>query len=194
MAAPDDLRERLRHLTGARLVEACLRLRTGRRADTETRVRATTLRRLGGRIRSLTEEINSADKDITELTQQHVEPLLAQPGIGPITAAQAWISWSETGRFRSEASFAALAGVCPIPVSSGKNERHRLNRHGDRALNRAIHQVVVCQERSDPRTRDYISRRVSEGKTRREIRRCLKRYTARKIFKILERTLTAAAT
>ena len=114
--------------------------------------------------------------------------LLDKPGIGPVTAAITLAAWSHPGRLRSEAAFAALAGVNPIPASSGNTIRHRLNRGGDRRLNRALHMAVITRMRIDPETRDYTERRTLEGRTRREIRRCLKRYLARQ----LHRFLTAA--
>ena len=95
------------------------------------------------------------------------------------------MSFSHPGRCRSEAAFAALSGTSPIPASSGKTIRHRLNRGGDRALNRAIHAIAVSRIRSCPRTRAYVARRTAEGKTPREIRRCLKRYIARELYRQL---------
>jgi len=105
---------------------------------------------------------------------------------------QILISWSHAGRLRSEAAFAALAGVSPLDASSGAQQRHRLNRHGDRALNSALHTIAVTRERCDPCTKTYIERRVSEGKTRREARRMLKRYLARHIYRHLERAAATA--
>ena len=99
------------------------------------------------------------------------------------------MSFSHPGRCRSEAAFAALGGTSPIPASSGQTVRHRLNRGGDRALNRAIHAVAVCRMRSCPRTRAYVTRRTAEGKTNREIRRCLKRYIARELYRQLTRSM-----
>jgi transposase len=96
------------------------------------------------------------------------------------------VSWSYAGRVRSEAAFAALAGANPIPASSGQVTRHRLNRSGDRQLNRALHTVVVARLRDDPATHAYAVRRTAEGKSTREIRRCLKRAVARQLFKLLE--------
>ena len=113
--------------------------------------------------------------------------LLELPGVGPISAAQVLVSWSYAGRLRSEAAFAALAGANPIPASSGQVIRHRLNRSGDRQLNRALHTIVVARLRNDWQTRAYATRRTAEGKSVREIRRCLKRAVARQLFKLLER-------
>jgi len=91
------------------------------------------------------------------------------------------------GRIRSEAAFAALAGVNPIPASSGQVTRHRLNRGGDRQLNRALHTIALARLRDDPQTRCYAARRRAEGKSARDVRRCLKRMVARQLFKLLER-------
>jgi transposase len=115
--------------------------------------------------------------------------LTSRYGVGPVSAAQAIVSFSHPGRCRSEAAFAALGGTSPIPASSGQTVRHRLNRGGDRALNRAIHAIALTRMRSCPRTRAYIARRTAEGKTRREIRRCLKRYIARELYRQLTRSM-----
>jgi transposase len=101
--------------------------------------------------------------------------LTSRYGIGPVSAAQAIVSFSHPGRCRSEAAFAALSGTSPVPASSGRTIRHRLNRGGDRALNRAIHAIAISRIRSCPRTRAYVARRTAEGKTARETRRCIKR-------------------
>jgi transposase len=110
-------------------------------------------------------------------------------GVGPVTAAQAIVSFSHPGRCRNEAAFAALGGTSPIPASSGRTVRHRLNRGGDRALNRAIHTIALTRIRSCPRTRAYVARRTAEGKTAHEIRRCLKRYIARELYRQLTRSM-----
>ncbi|MFE3187300.1 transposase [Streptomyces violascens] len=108
-------------------------------------------------------------------------------GVGPITAGQILVSWSHQGRFRSEAAFAPFAGVSPIPASSGLTNRHRLNRSGDRQLNRAMHTITLIQMRLDPVTKAYVARKAAEGKTSRDAQRCLKQAVCRQIFKILER-------
>jgi transposase len=116
--------------------------------------------------------------------------LTRRHGIGPVSAAQAIVSFSHPGRCRSEAAFAALGGTSPIPASSGRTVRHRLNCGGDRALNRAIHAIAVTRIRSCARTRAYVARRTAEGKTPREIRRCLKRYIARELYRQLTRSMS----
>lgn len=103
-----------------------------------------------------------------------------------ICAAQLLNAWSHAGRLRSEAAFAMLGGAAPIEASSGKVVRHRLNRSGDRQLNRALHTIVLSRMAYHAETRAYVARRIAEGKTAREIQRCLKRYLARRLFKLLE--------
>ena len=116
--------------------------------------------------------------------------MIERRGIGPVSAAQAIVSFSHPGRCRNDAAFAALAGANPLPASSGRTVRHRLNRGGDRALNRALHTIAATRMRSCPSTQAYIARRTAEGKNPREIRRCPKRYIARQLY----RTLTTAMT
>lgn len=145
--------------------------------------------RLAKRIIDLEAELGANRSRIDELLRQSpAVVLLDKIGIGPVTAAVTLIAWSHHGRVRSEAAFASLAGVNPIPASSGNTTRHRLNRGGDRQLNRALHIAAVTRMTHDPETRAYVERRLGEGRTTKEIRRILKRYLARQLF----RTLTAA--
>ena len=125
--------------------------------------------------------------ELSRLVSSMAPWLLELPGVGPISAAQVLVSWSHAGRLRSEAAFAALAGTNPIPASSGQVTRHRLNRSGDRQLNRALHTIVLARLHDDANTRAYAARRRAEGKSVRDIRRCLKRAVARQLFKLLER-------
>ena len=108
---------------------------------------------------------NQLAKGLGVLVAAMAPVLLAQPGVGPVTAAQVLISWSHPGRLRSEAAFAMLAGAAPIPASSGRVVRHRLNRGGDRQLNRALHTIVMIRERYHQPTKRYAARRTTEGKT-----------------------------
>ncbi len=138
------------------------------------------------RITALNDEIASNTATITALLKQSPASLLLEKtGIGPVTAAVALAAWSYPGRLRNEAAFASLAGVSPIPASSGNTVRHRLNRGGDRRVNQALHMAVVTRMTHDPETRAYVERRLAEGLTKREIRRILKRYLARQIFRAL---------
>ncbi len=151
--------------------------------------------RLGKRVTALDEDLKANTKRVTELiTQSPARELLEQPGIGPVTAAVALTAWSHPGRLRSEAAFASLAGVNPIPASSGNTIRHRINRGGDRRLNRALHMAIVTRMRMDPTTRAYVARRTAEGRTLKEIRRCLKRYLARQIYRQLNAAPQASPT
>jgi len=144
--------------------------------------------RLAKRILVTDDELGDNRDQISGLVADQAPELLDLHGVGAITAAVILTVWSHPGRIRNEAAFAQIAGTCPIPASSGNTVRHRLNRGGDRRLNRALNTIVLTRMRSDPDTRNYVQRRLSEGKTNKEIRRCLKRYTSRQIF----RTLTAA--
>ena len=139
------------------------------------------------RLQLLRAEIDTLQHDIHALVAAVAPWLLELPGVGPITAAQVLISWSRAGRWRSEAAFAALAGTSPIPASSGRVTRYRLNRRGDRQLNNALHTIAVVRLRDDPLTRAYAQRRTAQGKNPREIKRCLKRIIARQLYKLLER-------
>ena len=112
--------------------------------------------------------------------------LLEQPGIGTLAAAQLLLSWSHPGRVRNEAAFARLAGCAPIPASSGQTIRYRLDRSGDRQLNRALHMILISRRGRHQPTIDYLARRRAEGKSSREAHRCLKRYLARNLYRLLE--------
>lgn len=145
--------------------------------------------RLAKRISELDADIKTNNARITELVEiSEAAPLLAETGFGPVTAAICLTAWSHHGRVRSEAAYAALAGVNPIPASSGNTIRHRLNRGGDRTLNKALHLVAISRMTFDAATTEYVQKRQTEGRTKKEIRRCVKRYLARRIY----RTLNAA--
>ncbi len=143
--------------------------------------------RLARRVVVLDEEVAANQTRTTQLIRDSkAAVLLDKIGIGPVTVAIVYAAWSHSGRVRSEAAFAALAGVNPIPASSGNTTRHRLNRGGDRRLNRALHMATITRMTHDPDTRAYVERRRAEGRTTKEIRRCLKRYLARQLYRTLE--------
>ena len=144
------------------------------------------LRAVARRVRQLTAEERELAREIETLTRKLAPQLLDQPGVGPLLAAQVVISWSHPGRIATEAAFARLAGAAPIPASSGQTIRYRLDRSGDRRLNRALHLILVTRRRTHRPTIDYIERRIQEGKSRREATRCLKRYLARNLYRLLE--------
>lgn len=130
--------------------------------------------RLAKRVADLDEELTANHTRMTDLIRaSKAAVLLDKTGIGPVTAAVVLAAWSHSGRVRSESAFAALAGVNPIPASSGNTTRHRLNRGGDRRLNRALHMATITRMTHDPDTRAYVERRRTEGRTTKEIRRCL---------------------
>jgi len=186
VAAPDPLRERLRSLTTARLVATCGRLRQQAAWDAETAATAASLRALARRIQLLNAEIVEHTRAISALVRTWRPELLTRCGVGPIVAAIVLCAWSHPGRCPSDAAFAMLGGAAPIPASSGQTVRVRLNRSGDRQLNQALHLVVLTRLRYDPATRAYAQRRRAQGKTNREIRRCLVRYVARQLYRLLE--------
>ncbi|KQR64190.1 transposase [Arthrobacter sp. Leaf337] len=149
--------------------------------------------RLARRVLEVTTQLTANHKRMTELIQQSpAAPLLEMMGAGAVTVATVLTAWSHPGRVRSEAAFASLAGVNPLPASSGNTVRHRLNRGGDRRLNRALHTITMTRMAHDPGTRDYVTKRTQEGRSYREIRRSLKRYIARTLYRQLN-TLYATA-
>jgi transposase len=187
VGAPEELRAELRGLATRHQIARCAGLRGRPSRSLEHRMTVRALRSTGQRIQRLAGEAAELRAELDRLVAAVAPWLLELPGVGPISAAQVLVSWSYAGLLRSEAAFAALAGANPIPASSGQVTRHRLNRSGDRQLNRALHTVVVARLRDDPDTRAYAARRTSEGKSSRDIRRCLKRAVARQLFKLLER-------
>ncbi|TDC98822.1 IS110 family transposase, partial [Saccharopolyspora terrae] len=159
--------------------------RRGKNGDTTEHAVGAETRRLALSIHNASREPTENKQQLTELVTTFSPPLLDKPGVGPVSGAQAIVSWSHAGRCRDEAAFAAHAGISPLPASSGRTTRHRLNRGGDRQLNRAVHDIVLTRWRICPRTHDYIARRRAEGRTDREIRRSLKRYVIRELFRTL---------
>ena len=148
----------------------------------------TALRALARRIEHLDAEVDDHDRALKALLDQAAPQLLAERGIGYVTAAEFYIAWSHPGRCHSEAAFARLGGTSPVAATSGLNQtRHRLNRGGDRQLNRALYLVAITKQRCDPATKTYMARRTAEGKTDREVTRCIKRFIARRVWRLLER-------
>ena len=189
IAAPEAIRTKFRGKTGRQVVTSAVRLRTSAHYDTETKTTIGVLRSLARRVLELEAETRSHERSLTEIVRAWHPELLEECGVGPVVAATVLCAWSHQGRFRSEGAFASLAGVSPIPASSGMTVRHRLNRRGDRQLNRALHVVVINRIRHDKATQVYVERRRAEGKSDREIKRCLKRYVARQLFRQLEGAL-----
>jgi transposase len=186
VTTPEPLRAELRDLSRARLLNRLAAMRPASRRDPELRGILLALRTVARRVQNLTLEERQLAREIEQLVRKLAPQLLDQPGVGTILAAQVLLSWSHRGRLPNEAAFARLAGVAPIPASSGQTIRYRLDRSGDRKLNRTLHLILLTRKRSHAPTIDYIQRRLQEGKTRREATRCLKRYLARSLYRLLE--------
>jgi transposase len=186
VTAPEPLRQQLRRLPEGRLLDRCSRFRRTSSAGADEIATRIVLRNLARRTREATVEADELQHEILAHVRALAPTLLDEPGVGPIVAAQLIVAWSHRGRLRSEACFARLAGVAPVPASSGQTQRHRLNRGGDRQLNRALHTIVLHRRQHDAATRDYIARRVAEGKSSREATRLLKRYLARHLYRLLQ--------
>ena len=185
LTAPDELRETLRALSLAELVERAARWRSG---PITTPVAATkfTLSVLARRYQALSVEMDRLTLELDHLVAETAGRLLERKGLGTDTTAALLVAAGDNpDRLKNEASFAALCGASPIDASSGKQQRHRLNRAGDRQANEALWRIVMVRMTCDPRTQDYIARRRTEGKTTKEAIRCLKRYVAREIYREL---------
>ena len=191
VTAPQDLRQELSGLTKHTLPTRCARFRTPHTTAGDPRQAAkATLKRLGRRVLALSEEIDSYNDQITTLTATLAPTLLDQPGVGPQTLAQLLITISSNpDRFTTEAAFAALCGASPIPASSGKTDRHRLNRGGDRQANYALHMIALSRLRTHQPSRTYIATRTRDGRSTPHLRRMLKRYIARELFPLLRNDL-----
>jgi transposase len=186
VTAPEELRHRLHGLSTKELVSVAARFRL---ADDPRDVPSATklaLRSVARRYEALSEEIAELEAHLERLVGQAAPELVSLPGIGTDSAATLLIvAGDNPQRLRSEASFASLCGVSPIEASSGKVVRHRLNRGGNREANRALYMICLARMRRDLRTQEYVSRRTQEGKSKREIIRCLKRYIAREAYRVL---------
>ena len=189
LAGDDRDRDLARGTLTVTTLAALARRRLPPDADRPQAIRHAEIRRLAVALREAARALAANRAHLQAILDDLAPGLTDRRGIGPITAAQALVSFSHPGRCRNEAAFAALAGTSPLPASSGRTVRHRLNRGGDRALNRAIHTIVVTRARCCPTTRAYITRRRAEGKTDKEIRRCLKRYVARQLYRALTRAM-----
>ena len=188
VTAPAELRETLDGLATNALATRCRRFRPGR-LHNPTAAAKYTLRSLACRYRQLNKEIEDLKAELERLIQATAPALVEAFGVGPDTAAALLIAaGSNPDRLNSEAAFASLCGVNPIPASSGKTNRHRLNRGGDRQANAALYRIVVVRLRHDLRTQAYMCRRTGEGMSKSEVIRCLKRYVAREVFTIIQKS------
>jgi len=191
VSAPDPVRDELRRLTRMQLIRVCASWRPDNSAFRDpvvaTRI---ALKMLARRIIELGDEIATLD-DLIEPLVGELNPRLASAlGVGTEIAGQLLVTAGDNPeRMRSEAGFAMLCGVAPLPASSGMTNRHRLNRGGDRAANCALHMAVICRMRLDQRTKTYVAKRTADGLSKREIIRCLKRYVARELYALLRPAL-----
>jgi transposase len=193
LAGDDTDRQAARRALTQTALANLARRRLAPGAARDRAVRHAEIRRLAQALREAERQLAANRTQLQAIVNDLAPGLTDRPGIGPVSAAQAVVTFSHPGRCRNEGAFAALAGTSPVPASSGQTVRHRLNRSGDRALNRAIHTIALTRMRSCPRTRAYLQRRTSQGKTPREIRRCLKRYIARELYRQLTRSMTPSA-
>ncbi|MFK4023456.1 transposase [Streptomyces albogriseolus] len=187
--APETIRARYGQLKGADRTDTLARLRpTG---DAVHVAVLTALKSLARRVKELTAEHEELIKTLDGEVTAHNPGLRAAYGVGPDTAAQLLVTaGGNPDRMRTEASFAALCGAAPVPASSGRTNRHRLSRGGDRAANAALYRIALVRMSSDPRTRDYVARQTAAGRTKKEIIRLLKRAIAREMFRCLTTTVT----
>jgi transposase len=196
ITAPEELRCTVRDLSDKKLIATCAAWRPhAARADEPAAATKFALRSLARRHQQLSEEIADLDTLLGPLVTAAAPDLLALNGVGPDVAGQLLVTAGDNPeRLRSEAAFAMLCGSAPLPASSGRTQRHRLNRGGDRAANAALHRIVLCRMRWDQRTKDYMARRTTEGMSKKEIMRCLKRYVAREVFQVLTSSPTPRPT
>ena len=196
VTAPSELRGTLDGLAANVLAARCRSFRPGR-LNNPTAADKYALRSLACRYRRLSDEVRDLEAEMERLTRSVAPALIKAFGVGPDTAATLLIAaGSNPDRLRTEAAFASLCGVNPIPASSGKTNRHRLNRGGDRQANAALYRIVLVRLRYELRTQAYMRRRTAEGMSKRDIIRCLKRYVAREVCSIIRKTahiLDAAA-
>lgn len=193
ISAPDNIRSKLWKSKPAECVKCCAYLRTLGESSWLITL-ATTLRLLAKRWLYLTEELKELDRTLDQLTKRGAKRMLKQFGVGPQTAATLLaVAGDNPERLRSEAALASLCGVSPLEASSGKTVRHRLNRGGNRDANNALWTIAMVRMRSDPRTRAYLARRTLEGKSLKEIHRCLKRYIIRELYPLILEDLKDAA-
>ena len=188
LRAPIELRDELRDLSNTQLIATCSRFRPSTHDVLDEKANTKlVLRAAAKQINTLTIEIKALYHRLDEQTMLKAPQLRAEHGVGPVTAAVIVAAWSHKGRIRSEAAFAALAGTNPIPIDSGRNQnQHRLNRSGDRQLNRALYTIALARSRNHQPTKQFIARKHAEGRTTRHARRCIKRTLARRFYRLLE--------
>jgi len=186
VTAPDELRARLRDLTQRELLKTCAGFRVAAEDDSLAAITRFALRELGQRVLYLNDQLAQVRLRLQRITEQVAPALTALKGVGPDVASTLLLAAGDNPeRLTNERSFASLCGVSPVQASSGKTRRHRLNRGGDRQANAALWRITLVRLNCDPRTKDYLAKRVTDGKSKTEAIRCLKRYIAREVFAAL---------
>jgi transposase len=186
--APEELRTELRDLSIYKVLTLASAYRHTGKTDVAT-VTKLTLRTLARRALALEEEVKEIDRILKTLVAETAPELNAIDGVGTDVASAILVAAGDNPeRLKNESTFAKLCGVSPLDASSGKQERHRLNRGGDRQANSALWHIVFTRMVKDPRTKHYIERRMKDGRTKKEAIRCLKRYVAREVFAALPRS------
>lgn len=194
VSGPQEIRERLWKTKAHECAKACLSVRTLGKTELSMTL-MTTLKLLARRWTVLAEELSQLDKSLDGLTHEHCKNLRSRMGVGPYTAAAlVTVAGDNPNRLKNESALAALCGVNPLPASSGKTVRHRLNRGGSRSANNALWTITLVRARSDPRTRAYVARRSAEGLSTKEIYRCLKRYIVRELYPLIMDDLSEITT
>ena len=186
VTASDELRARLRDLTQRELLTTCAGFRVAADDDSLAAITRFALRELGQRVLYLNDQLAQVRLRLQGITEQVAPALTALKGVGPDVASTLLLAAGDNPeRLSNERSFASLCGVSPVQASSGKTRRHRLNRGGDRQANAALWRITLVRLNCDPRTKDYLAKRVTDGKSKTEAIRCLKRYIAREVFAAL---------
>ena len=186
VTAPDELRARLRDLTQRQLLQTCAGFRVGTDDDSLATITRFALRELAQRVCYLNDSLDGITLRLERITEQVAPAPTDLPGVGPDVASTLLLAVGDNPeRLANERSFASLCGVSPVQASSGKTHRHRLNRDGDRQANSALWRITLVRLHCDPRTKDYLAKRVKDGKSKTEAIRCLKRYIAREVFAAL---------
>jgi transposase len=195
VAAPEEVRSKYRGMSNKARAKAMAVSRPS--GDPAASVAATlmTLKRMGARYLFLSQEISDTDAELEQIISTHAPAILDVNGVGTVIASQLLVTFGDNpARMTSEAAFAALAGAAPVPASSGKTNRHRLSRGGDRQANSSLYRIVLARMSSDQRTRNYVAKRTEDGLSKKEIIRCLKRYVAREIYRVMKNPQPAQLT
>ncbi len=186
----DELREHLRHLSDTELITTCSTMRPDlARIAEPTQAGKVALRSIAKRIKGLTEEADDLHRHLDTLTQQAAPTLRAEPQVGPVGSAELLIAYGSKGRITSDAAFARLVGAAPIPASSGKTDRQRLHRGGNRQANKALYMIIIGRMRTDPHTQTYINDRTPQNQSKKPAIRSLKRHIARRVYKLITHDL-----